>query len=175
VSSEQLLEREQRVELDRPRTFALYADALNLEAITPPWLHFRVVTPGPIEMGAGTRISYRLRLHGIPVRWQTRIETWEPPRRFVDLQIAGPYAVWHHTHEFEPDAGGTVIRDRVRYRIGYGPLGELALRLFVRRDLERIFDYRAGAIAARIAAHEDDGEVVTEEPSAGRGMPPGAA
>ena len=143
-----MLERSQRLELPAGRAFAFYADALNLEAITPPWLAFRVTTPGPIVMGAGTLIDYRLRLHGVPVRWRTRIETWQPPARFVDVQVRGPYALWEHTHAFEP-AGedGVVIRDRVRYALPFGPLGRLAHALFVRRDLERIFDYRRLAVA----------------------------
>ena len=147
MSSEQLLEREQRVALPLYRTFELFAEAANLEAITPPWLRFRIVSPQPLELGPGALIDYRLRLHGIPVRWRTRIELWEPPHRFVDAQLSGPYALWHHTHEFEPAGpAATLIRDRVRYRIGWGPLGSVALALFVRRDLDRIFDYRREAI-----------------------------
>lgn len=149
--SERVLERAQRVELGIEDTFSLFADAFNLEALTPPLLRFRVITPGPIEMGVGTRIEYRLRLHGVPVRWLTRIEAWDPPHRFVDNQLRGPYGLWHHTHEFEPDGDGTLIHDRVRYRIGWGPAGALAHRLFVRRDLERIFDYRREAIRNLIA------------------------
>jgi ligand-binding SRPBCC domain-containing protein len=152
MSGERVLERTQSVALPLDRTFALFADAANLEAITPPWLRFRVVTAPPIEMRAGTLIAYRLSLHGVPVRWRTRIEDWEPPIRFVDVQISGPYALWHHTHEFEPRADGTLIRDRVRYRIGFGPLGEGARRLFVRRDLERIFDYRRAAIERLVSS-----------------------
>lgn len=155
MSSEQVLEREQRVDLPLAETFGLYADAHNLEAITPPFLRFRVVTPRPVEMRRGTLIAYRLRLRGIPVRWLTRIETWEPPHRFVDVQVRGPYAHWHHTHEFEARGDGTLIRDRVRYRIGFGPLGTLALRLFVHRDLERIFDHRREAIVRLIRARAD--------------------
>lgn len=110
-----------------------------------------MLTPGPIAMGAGSLLDYRLRLHGFPIRWQTRIEIWEPPHRFVDVQARGPYKLWEHTHLFEPDGeGGTVIHDRVRYSIPYGPLGALAERLFVRRDLKRIFDYRAAAVEARL-------------------------
>ncbi len=157
MSAEQLLEREQRVPLSLERTFEIYGDARNLEQITPPWLRFRVLTPAPIEMAPGTLIEYRLRFRGVPVRWLTRIEAWEPPRRFIDAQVSGPYALWHHTHEFEPDGDGTLIRDRVRYRIGFGPLGALALRLFVRRDLERIFDYRQAAITRLIAERGLDG------------------
>jgi hypothetical protein len=146
-----VLERRQRVELPLAEAFDFYGDAFNLEEITPPFLGFRVTTPAPIEMGAGTLIEYRLRLHGVPVRWRTRIETWEPPHRFVDVQLSGPYALWHHTHTFEPDGPDAVwIGDRVRYAIPFGPLGELAHALFVRRDVENIFDYRREAVARRL-------------------------
>ena len=151
MSGEQVLERSQRIELPIERTFDFFADAGNLEAITPPWLGFRIVTPRPIELGGGALIEYRLKLHGIPVRWRTRIEAWEPPHGFVDAQVSGPYALWHHTHTFEADGESTLIRDRVRYRIGFGPLGAAALALFVRRDLERIFDFRREAIAELLA------------------------
>lgn len=142
-----VLERSQRVERPLGEVFAFYADARNLEQITPPWLRFRVVTPGPIVMAPGTLIEYRLRLHGLPVRWLTRIEEWEPGRRFVDAQVKGPYRLWHHTHEFEPDGDGTLVRDVVRYALPLGPLGELARRAFVARDLERIFAYRQRTVA----------------------------
>ena len=147
-----VLERSQRLRVPAERAFAFYGDALNLEAITPPWLAFRVATPGPIAMRPGTLIDYRLRLHGVPVRWRTRVETWEPPERFVDVQLRGPYALWEHTHTFEPDgAHAVVIRDRVRYALPFGPLGRLAHALFVRRDLERIFDHRRQAVAYALA------------------------
>ena len=117
--------------------FRFFADAANLEAITPPWLRFRIVTPQPIRM---------LRLHGIPIRWLTRIEVWEPGRRFVDAQVKGPYALWRHTHSFEEHPDGTLMRDTVEYALPFGPLGRLALLAFVRRDVERIFDFRAAAL-----------------------------
>ena len=127
--------------------FPFFADARNLEAITPPLLRFEVVTPGEIEMGVGTLIQYRLRLRGVPVSWLTSIQAWDPPHRFVDQQVRGPYALWHHTHTFVPDGdGGTRMTDTVRYAIGFGPLGDLAHRLFVRRDVEAIFDFRREAI-----------------------------
>src|SRR3954449_4385882 len=90
--------RRQRVALSIDKAFAFYADARNLERITPPWLGFEVTTPGAIEMRQGTLIEYRLKLHRVPVRWRTRIEAWEPPHRFVDTQLSGPYSHWHHTH-----------------------------------------------------------------------------
>ena len=143
------LQREQRLALPPEDVFPFFGDARNLEAITPPLLRFRVLTPGPLQMQVGTHIQYRLRLRGIPVSWHTTIQAWEPPHRFVDVQVRGPYALWHHTHTFEADgAGGTVMRDLVRYAIGFGPLGELAERALVRRDLKAIFDFRRDAIPA---------------------------
>lgn len=141
-----LLEREQRLPGSPERLFAFFADARNLEAITPPLLRFRVLTPEPIVMGAGTLIRYRLQVHGVPVNWLTEITCWEPPHRFVDEQRSGPYALWHHTHTFERDGEETIMRDVVRYRVGFGPLGLLANALLVRRDVEAIFDYRAQRI-----------------------------
>jgi ligand-binding SRPBCC domain-containing protein len=147
------LERSQRVEVPIDRAFAFYGDERNLEPLTPPWLHFEVTTARPISMASGTLLEYRLKLHGVPIRWRTRIDSWEQPTRFTDFQEKGPYKLWEHTHTFEPDGdGATIIRDHVRYAIPFGPLGTLAHRLFVRRDLERIFDYRRDAVAERIAA-----------------------
>ncbi len=127
--------------------FPFFADAHNLEAITPPLLRFRVITPQPIAMHPGTLIQYRLRIHGFPVNWLTSITEWEPPYRFVDTQLRGPYALWHHTHEFNAGADGTTLMtDTVRYAIGFGPFGALAHRLFVGRDVQSIFDHRAKVI-----------------------------
>jgi ligand-binding SRPBCC domain-containing protein len=148
-----VLERKQRVELPLERAFEFYGDAYNLEEITPPFLGFRVTTPRPIEMRKGALIEYRLRLHGVPIRWRTEIAAWEPPYRFVDTQLSGPYALWHHTHTFEPDGPDACwIGDRVRYAIPLGPLGTLADALFVSSDVERIFDYRRDAVAERLKA-----------------------
>lgn len=150
-----VLEREQVLGLPPDRVFPFFADARNLEAITPPLLRFRVVTPEPIEMAKGTRLRYRLRVHGVPIGWDTVIAEWDPPRRFVDVQVRGPYAIWHHTHAFEPHDGGarTLMRDTVRYAIGFGPLGELARRALVRRDLESIFDFRATTVPHLLPMH----------------------
>ena len=146
------LRRAQRLPGAPGEVFAFFADAGNLEAITPPSLGFRILTPAPIEMRVGTIIEYRLRLRGLPLNWLTRIETWEPGVRFVDAQLAGPYALWHHTHEFEPDgADGTVMHDVVRYALGYWPLGELAAALWVKGELARIFDHRRDEVARRLA------------------------
>ena len=119
--------------------FPFFVDAANLDALTPPWLHFRIVTPAPIVMREGTLIDYHLRVRGIPLRWRTRINVWQPPHRFVDEQIHGPYRQWIHEHTFEPRDGGTRARDRVRYSV---PLDFLVHHLFVRPDLERIFEFR---------------------------------
>jgi ligand-binding SRPBCC domain-containing protein len=146
-----VLERSQRLPRPPDEVFPFFADALNLEAITPAWLHFRVLTPPPVTMAAGARLEYRLRLHGLPLRWLTRIEVWEPPVRFVDVQVRGPYRLWHHTHSFEPHGDGTLMRDRVRYALPLGPLGELAHALLVRRDLDRIFAVRHAVVRARLA------------------------
>lgn len=148
-----ILERRQRVGAPIDQAFAFYGDAHNLERITPPLLRFEVITPQPIEMRVGTLIEYRLRLHRVPVRWRTRIEAWDPPHRFVDAQIKGPYSLWEHTHTFEADGpGATIIEDRVRYSIPFGPLGNLADRLLVRRDLRQIFDYRRDAVARQLTS-----------------------
>jgi ligand-binding SRPBCC domain-containing protein len=133
---------ETRVSLPGPRAsiFPFFANAGNLESITPPWLRFEVLTPLPITMCAGALIQYRLRLHGIAVRWQTEITVWEPPLRFVDEQRRGPYRKWIHEHTFAECAGGTEMRDFVRYAV---PGGWLVNYLFVRRDVRKIFEYRA--------------------------------
>ena len=150
---EQILRREQLLDGTPEVVFPLFADAHNLEAITPPLLRFRVITPRPLVMREGALIDYRLRIRGLPIRWRTRIASWQPSARFVDTQIKGPYALWHHTHEFEPQpGGGTLMIDSVRYAIGFGPLGSIAHRLFVRRDVEQIFDHRAEVIPQLLAS-----------------------
>ncbi len=133
---------ETRVFLPRPLdvVFPFFADAGNLESITPPWLRFEVLTPLPITMCAGAIIQYRLALHGIAVRWHTEITVWEPPFRFVDEQRLGPYRKWIHEHTFAECVGGSEMRDFVRYLVPGGWLGN---SLFVRRDVRRIFEYRA--------------------------------
>ena len=140
------LERSQLVRAPAGEVFEFFARARNLERITPPWLSFEVLTPEPVDMRAGTLLDYRLRLHGIPLGWLTRIEEWEGGRAFVDRQLRGPYRLWRHRHEFEPCPEGTVVRDRVDYALPLGPLGDLARVAFVGRDLERIFDFRRDAV-----------------------------
>ena len=148
-----VLRREQRLPGPPGAVFPFFADAGNLEAITPGWLAFRIVTPRPIAMHVGALIEYRLRLHGVPVSWLTRIEEWEPGKWFVDAQLSGPYKLWHHTHEFVPDGEHhTLMRDTVRYALPFGPLGEIAHRLFVARDLERIFTFRRDYLTTSLAS-----------------------
>jgi ligand-binding SRPBCC domain-containing protein len=132
--------------LPRPRdeVFPFFGEARNLEVLTPPWLKFEVLTPAPIVMRPGTLIDYRIKVHGIPIRWRTEIIEWEPPVRFVDTQLTGPYTLWHHTHTFTERDGGTLCQDHVRYRPRGGALMNW---LFVRRDVERIFDYRQKRLA----------------------------
>ncbi|HWH70307.1 MAG TPA: SRPBCC family protein [Candidatus Sulfotelmatobacter sp.] len=127
--------------LPRPReeVFAFFADARNLQVLTPAWLEFSILTPGPIAMHPGALINYRLKLHGLSIRWQTEITAWEPPHRFVDEQRRGPYKLWIHEHRFAVQDGGTLASDLVRYAV---PGGWLIERLFVRRDVEKIFRYR---------------------------------
>ena len=136
-----IFELHSEVLLPRPRgeVFPFFADARNLERLTPPWLRFRVLTPGPVEMRRSAVIDYRLRLRGVPVRWRSEIAAWEPPFRFVDEQRRGPYRLWVHEHRFEERTGGTLASDRVRYAV---PGGRVVDRLLVRPDLERVFAYR---------------------------------
>lgn len=131
--------------------FAFFADAANLEAITPPELRFSLVTPSPIDIKAGTLIDYRLQLFGIPFKWRTRIAVWEPGVMFVDEQLKGPYAQWIHTHTFDDLANATQVTDTVRYRLPLFPLGEVALPV-VKLQLRRIFGYRTTQIAKLLLA-----------------------
>jgi len=134
---------------DSPESiFDFFADAENLEAITPPWLNFRILTPLPIVMDSGTLIDYQLRLHWIPIRWRTEIAEWEPPHQFVDQQLRGPYRLWRHTHTFEPTPDGTLMTDTVEYSV---PGGRLINRWFVEPDLNKIFAYRQQSLAKRLA------------------------
>jgi ligand-binding SRPBCC domain-containing protein len=140
------IERSQLVPLSVEDSFAFFADAHNLEGLTPPWLRFRILTPRPISMEKGATIEYVLTTHRLPVRWRTEIIEWRPGRRFVDKQVEGPFRLWEHTHAFEERHDGTMIRDTVLYRMPYGALGAIAHRILIARDLERIFDYRRDAV-----------------------------
>jgi ligand-binding SRPBCC domain-containing protein len=134
-----------------PQVFDFFSHAENLEQITPPWMRFRILTPQPIAMKQGTTVAYALRVRGIPLRWLTEIERWNPPYEFVDVQAKGPYRFWHHTHRFSEVEGGTSIVDIVRYALPFGPLGRSVHRLQVARDIEQIFDYRARRVLSLFA------------------------
>lgn len=135
---------EQEIWFDHKATdvFQFFCDARNLEMITPSFLRFRIVKAPEEALFEGALIDYRLRLHGVPIRWRTRIDVWDPPRTFVDTQLKGPYRSWHHTHEFEQLDGGTLVRDVVRYELPFGALGELVAGRLVERDVALIFAYR---------------------------------
>lgn len=138
----------QQVSRPLPEVFAFFSRAENLEALTPPWLNFRIldVTPQPVQKG--TLINYSLRVHGIPLRWTSEIVEWEPPHRFVDLQLRGPYKLWRHEHRFQARDGGTLIEDRINLALPLGVLGRLAYKIKVRSDVEEIFAFREKKIRA---------------------------
>ena len=139
--------------LPRPldEVFEFFSDAANLEVLTPPWLNLSISTPTPIEMRPGTLIDYRLRFRGVPLRWRSEITVWDPPHRFADVQVKGPYRQWVHEHSFVEQDGGTLAGDRVAYAV-WG--GALANKLVIRRDVERIFDYRKQRLTAMFANGE---------------------
>jgi ligand-binding SRPBCC domain-containing protein len=145
------LERRQWLPVDLPRTFAFFAEPANLPRITPPWLGFRILTPPPLVMARGLVIDYRLRVLGWPAHWRSLIQEYDPPWRFRDVQLIGPYRRWDHLHRFWEEDGGTVVHDRVEYELPLGPLGALAHALLVRRQLARIFDCRRERLAAWLA------------------------
>ena len=140
--------------LPRPRDeiFEFFSDAFQLETLTPDFLHFKVLTPPPIQIGHGTLIDYRLRLHGIPLRWRSRISVWEKPFRFVDEQVWGPYRRWNHEHRFEEVEDGTLCRDVVDYSVWGGRPIEA---LFVRPDVRKIFAFRQAKLRELFAASDN--------------------
>ena len=150
------------VKSDAEKTWDFFSQADNLPAITPPWLNFTVDTPGPISIANDSLLDYTIRWMKIPVRWRTRIIDWSPPRQFIDLQIKGPYALWHHQHTFEPSDEGTDCRDRVIYRLPMGILGRAGHAAMVKRQLLEIFRFRRKVIAEQLGwvrAIQDDVEI----------------
>jgi ligand-binding SRPBCC domain-containing protein len=153
-----MIEREQFVPRPLSEVFAFFSDAANLGRLTPPKLHFKILSTLPIAMHPGAVIDYRISLFGIPFRWRTLIESFDVARQFIDVQLRGPYRSWRHVHDFEAVSGGTRMRDRVDYELPLGPLGEVASAIFVTRQVEDIFDFRRAAIqnifASRGQRHE---------------------
>jgi ligand-binding SRPBCC domain-containing protein len=139
--------------------FAFFANANNLERLTPPWLRFRILDGG-VEMHQGTFINYRLHLHGIPLRWQSEILEWEPPRRFVDIQRRGPYRLWIHEHRFEPHDGGTLVHDTIQYA---APGGPVIHKLLIARDLDSIFSYRKARLEEYFADCKENGPGIVQK------------
>ena len=140
--AEFILERKQIIERPCAEVFDFFADAGNLEQITPPELNFRIITPQPIDIKKGALIDYQLKLHGIPITWKTEITQWNPPFDFVDSALKSPYKQWIHLHSFEEgERGETIMKDLVRYRLPLEPLGDLA-HWYVKKELNYIFDYR---------------------------------
>ena len=142
--------------LPRPidEIFAFFSDAHNLDVLTPPWLHFRILTPHPIDLRLGAIIEYRIRWRWLPLAWRTEIAAWEPPHRFIDRQVKGPYSQWVHEHTFEPRDGGTFLRDRVDYAVAGWILEPILDRFVVRPDIQRIFDYRKAKMRELFPVHE---------------------
>ncbi len=140
---------------------AFFGDPNNLDSLTPPWLNFRILTPQPIDMRVGALIDYQIRIHGIPIRWRTEITAWEPPHRFVDEQLSGPYRLWIHEHTFKEVDGGTLCGDRVAY---WPRGGAFAHWLMVRRDILRIFTYRADRLRALFPGPERSPVTFTQSP-----------
>jgi hypothetical protein len=141
-----VLERTQVVAAPIDRAFAFFQDPQNLGRITPLWIDFEILRVDGTPLAQGTRIEYRIRWLGVPQRWTAEIAEYDPPHRFVDIQVRGPYRSWRHEHIFEPIADGTRVHDRVQYELPFGPLGHIAHALVVRGQLERIFAYRAQAV-----------------------------
>lgn len=127
--------------------FEFFSNAKNLQKLTPPWLNFKMITPPTGAVQSGTTIGYKLKVHALPIHWLTLIEHWEPPRRFIDVQLKGPYKIWKHEHRFESLGDKTIMYDTVEYALPFGILGQLAHSLLVKKDVQSIFDYRTEAIS----------------------------
>lgn len=136
----------------RPDVFAFFERPENLSLITPPQMGFKILTPTPLKMKEGAIIDYRVKILGVPQHWRTLISEYDPPNRFVDQQLKGPYLMWHHSHTFEEQGDNAIIRDEINYVLPFGPLGQIARALFVRRQLEGVFRYRRKVITELLTA-----------------------
>jgi len=150
------------VKASAEETWKFFSSAENLPRITPKWLSFELLTPGPIDIGLDTKLDYRIRSNGIPLRWRSLITVWQPPTMFVDLQVRGPYATWFHRHTFEPSPEGVICADKVIYKLPGGPIGRVVHAAMVKRQLTEIFRYRRTKISEDLGwvrALQDDVEV----------------
>lgn len=154
---------EQFIKRSLAEVFDFFSRPENLSEITPPEINFRILTPLPLEMKQGTVIDYTIKLFKIPVHWRTLITTYEPPHRFVDEQIKGPYTLWHHTHIFKEVSGGVEIHDSVSYSIPFGFLGRLLHAVWIKRDLEQIFEHRKNVIDHIFAKNIDNKQLSFSE------------
>ena len=154
------LHREMWVPLPLDTVFGFFSNPANLEKVTPPWVGFRILSKLPVEMKPGALLDYAIRVHGIPLKWRSEITVWEPPYRFADLQLNGPYAVWHHQHRFEARHGGTLVTDDVEYAIPFSwmPGAQLVERFLVAPDVEKIFAHRRGALLRHFGLPEAPAE-----------------
>ena len=133
------------------KTFSFFKESENLERITPGFLKFKILNQSTPEIQEGTKINYQLSLHGLPVTWQSQITVWNPNAVFSDMQTKGPYSHWSHTHQFEEKNGGTLIKDRVLYKIPFGLFGDLVAGKWIKKDLEAVFNYRYKTIDTLMA------------------------
>lgn len=157
VGSHFVLETEQFFDRTPIELFSFFSDAQNLSRITPSWLDFRILTPQPIAMREGALIDYRLKLYGVPMRWRTEITAWEPPHRFIDSQVKGPYRFWVHEHVLTPHDGGTLMRDIVTFQ-SRGPdlFVPMIHRMFVNRNVQRIFTFRRSTLRNKFPVNNDE-------------------
>jgi len=141
-----VLRQTQTVPCPLEKVFPYFEHPQNLEAMTPSSLKMEIITPPPIEMRKGALFDYIVKVRGLPMRWTTLITHYDPPHRFIDVQLRGPYAYWHHTHTFEARGAHTVLTDEVVYMMPFGPFGQLAHALFVKYDLANIFKFRRSVV-----------------------------
>ena len=141
------LNRTQVINQSIDKVFSFFSKPENLEIITPKYLNFKIITPVPINMVVGQLIDYKLKIHSFPIKWTSLISHYDPPYSFVDEQVRGPYALWHHTHLFKEQENGTLIEDQIKYQIPFSIFGKLLNFTFIKRDLENIFNYREKTIS----------------------------